>query len=50
MRERTLVMFASDNGPEGLRRYPKAVHSHGSAGPLRGMKLSMYEGACACRG
>lgn len=44
LRDRTLVLFASDNGPEGLRRYPKAIHSHGSAGPLRGMKLSMYEG------
>jgi arylsulfatase A len=44
LRERALVLFASDNGPEGLRRYPNAVHSHGSAGPLRGMKLSMYEG------
>jgi arylsulfatase A len=44
LRERTLVLFTSDNGPEGLRRYPSAVHSHGSAGPLRGMKLSMYEG------
>ena len=28
----------------GARRYPNAIHSHGSAGPLRGMKLSMYEG------
>jgi arylsulfatase A len=44
LRARTLVFFASDNGPEGLRRYASAIHSHGSAGPLRGMKLSMYEG------
>jgi arylsulfatase A len=44
LRERTLVLFASDNGPEGLRRYPNAIHSHGSAGALRGGKLSMYEG------
>ncbi|WP_435021965.1 sulfatase family protein [Tundrisphaera sp. TA3] len=44
LREKTLVLFTSDNGPEGLKRYPKAVHSHGSAGPLRGQKLSMYEG------
>jgi arylsulfatase A len=44
LRERTLILFTSDNGPEGLRRYPSAIHSHGSAGPLRGMKLSMYEG------
>jgi arylsulfatase A len=44
LRDRTLVLFTSDNGPEGLRRYPAAVHSHGSAGPLRGQKLSLYEG------
>lgn len=44
LREKTLVLFTSDNGPEGLRRYATAVHSHGSAGSLRGMKLSMYEG------
>ena len=44
LRDGTLVIFTSDNGPEGLRRYPNAIHSHGSAGPLRGMKLSMYEG------
>jgi arylsulfatase A len=44
LRERTLVLFTSDNGPEGLRRYPGAIHSHGSAGPLRGGKLSLYEG------
>ncbi len=42
--ENTLVLFTSDNGPEGLRRYPKAIHSHGSAAPLRGGKLTMYEG------
>ncbi len=44
LRDETFVMFTSDNGPEGLRRYPNAVHSHGSAAPLRGMKLSMWEG------
>jgi arylsulfatase A len=44
LRENTLVLFTSDNGPEGLRRYPKAIHSHGSADPLRGGKLSLYEG------
>jgi len=44
LRDSTLVLFTSDNGPEGLKRYPAAIHSHGSAGPLRGMKLSMYEG------
>lgn len=44
LRDRTLLLFTSDNGPEGLKRYPNAIHSHGSAAPLRGMKLSMYEG------
>ncbi len=29
---------------EAFLAYPKAIHSHGSAGPLRGKKLSMYEG------
>lgn len=44
LRDNTIVVFTSDNGPEGLKRYPNAVHSHGSAAPLRGMKLSMFEG------
>jgi arylsulfatase A len=44
LRERTLVLFTSDNGPQELLGYPKAIHSHGSSGPLRGHKLSMYEG------
>jgi arylsulfatase A len=42
--DRTLVFFTSDNGPETLLRYPRAKRSHGSAGPLRGMKLHLYEG------
>ena len=40
----TLVWFTSDNGPETLDRYRGANRSHGSPGPLRGMKLHMYEG------
>jgi arylsulfatase A len=40
----TLVFFTSDNGPEGLNRYKEAGRSYGSAGGLRGMKLSLYEG------
>ncbi len=44
LRDRTLVLFTSDNGPEAYQRYPKAIHSHGSAAPLRGMKLTMFEG------
>jgi arylsulfatase A len=44
MADNTLVFFTSDNGPETLRRYKGAERSHGSAGPLRGMKLHLYEG------
>ena len=40
----TLVFFTSDNGPETLRRYGGAARSFGSPGPLRGMKLWLYEG------
>lgn len=40
LRENTLVVFTSDNGPETLMRYgKKARHSYGTPGPLRGMKL-----------
>lgn len=42
--DKTLVFFTSDNGPETLLRYPRAKSSHGSAGPLKGMKLHLYEG------
>lgn len=44
LRDNTLVVFTSDNGPETLNRYPNAWRSHGSPGPLRGMKLHIYEG------
>jgi arylsulfatase A len=44
LREETFVMFTSDNGPETLNRYRGAHRSFGSPGPLRGMKLHMYEG------
>lgn len=43
LRDETLVMFTSDNGPETLHRYRGARHSHGSPGKMRGMKLHMYE-------
>ena len=43
-RDDTMVMFTSDNGPETLKRYRGAERSHGSPGPLRGMKLHLYEG------
>ena len=42
--EDTVVLFTSDNGPETLDRYRGASRSHGSPGPLRGMKLWLYEG------
>jgi arylsulfatase A len=44
LRDSTFVFFTSDNGPETLNRYKTANHSHGSAGPLRGMKLHLTEG------
>ncbi|PQO40894.1 sulfatase [Blastopirellula marina] len=44
LRDNTLVLFTSDNGPETLNRYPNAWRSHGSPGPLRGMKLHIYDG------
>ena len=39
LRGNTLVFFTSDNGPAITR-----IHPHGSAGPLRDKKGSMYEG------
>ena len=43
LRENTLVLFTSDNGPETLRRYRGAGRSYGTPGPLRGMKLHTHE-------
>ena len=43
LRENTFIFFTSDNGPETLNRYPTANRSHGSPGPLRGMKLHITE-------
>lgn len=40
----TFVLFTSDNGPETLNRYRGAWRSHGSPGPLRGMKLHIHDG------
>ena len=42
--DQTFLMFTSDNGPETLNRYRGAQHSHGTAEPLRGMKLNITEG------
>jgi len=43
LRENTFIFFSSDNGPETLNRYRGAQRSHGSPGPLRGMKLHVTE-------
>ena len=48
--EDTLVLFTSDNGPETLRRYRGAERSYGSPGPLRGMKLHIYDGGIRVAG
>ncbi len=44
LRDDTMVFFTSDNGPETLNRYGGAWRSHGSPGPLRGMKLHIRDG------
>ena len=42
--ENTIIIFASDNGPEDIN-VPAARHSGiGSPGPFRGRKRSLYEG------
>ena len=40
----TIVVFSSDNGPEGYRVKNAANAGVGSTGPLRARKRSMYEG------
>lgn len=44
--DNTFVLFTSDNGPEALDRYPNGngARCYGSPGPLRGMKLHIYDG------
>lgn len=39
IRDDTLIIFTSDNGPETLNRYRSAFRSYGRPTPLRGMKL-----------
>lgn len=39
LRQNTLIVFTSDNGPETLNRYRSANRSFGTPDPLRGMKL-----------
>ena len=43
LREKTLIIFTSDNGPETLKRYRSAHRSYGNPGELRGMKLHTHE-------
>jgi len=40
----TLVVFTSDNGPEGYAHERVRTFGHRSAGPLRGLKRDLYEG------
>ena len=44
LRENTLIVFSSDNGPETLRRYKAGSRSWGRTGILRGMKLHTHDG------
>ncbi len=43
IRDNTLVVFSSDNGPETLNRYRSANRSWGRTDPLRGMKLHTHD-------
>jgi arylsulfatase A len=43
LRDNTLIIFTSDNGPETLNRYRGAQRSYGQPGPLRGMKRHTTE-------
>ena len=43
LRDNTLVIFTSDNGPETLNRYRSANRSYGRPTPLRGMKLHTHD-------
>lgn len=44
IRDNTLIVFSSDNGPETLRRYKNANRSWGRTGILRGVKLHTHDG------
>jgi arylsulfatase A len=44
LRENTLVIFSSDNGPAQYTPDGYFNKSHGSAGPLKGFKRHMFEG------
>ena len=44
VRDNTLIVFSSDNGPETLRRYKGSARSWGRTGILRGVKLHTHDG------
>lgn len=44
IRDNTLLIFSSDNGPETLKRYQRAKRSWGVTGHLRGQKLHTHDG------
>lgn len=44
VRDNTLIVFSSDNGPETLRRYKGGSRSWGRTGLLRGVKLHTHDG------
>ncbi|MGC3969877.1 MAG: sulfatase-like hydrolase/transferase [Pirellulales bacterium] len=44
LREKTLILFSSDNGPEDIHIRNAGHSGVGSAGPFRGRKRSLYEG------
>ncbi|MFG0307459.1 MAG: sulfatase-like hydrolase/transferase [Phycisphaerales bacterium JB040] len=44
LRESTLVVFCSDNGPESQWAHMNDHQAAGHAGPFRGLKRSLYEG------
>jgi N-acetylgalactosamine-6-sulfatase len=44
LRENTLIIFSSDNGPEDFQIRNSAHSGIGSTGPFRGRKRSIYEG------
>lgn len=44
LRENTVVLFTSDNGPDSFTVRNAAEHAVGSAGPFRGRKTTIYEG------
>lgn len=44
LKERTVIIFSSDNGPDDFVARNSSEHAAGSSGPFRGRKTSLYEG------